>query len=70
MTSDWIGTLKGPNVCAQRFSRVSPLHQSLLLVLVRERENTLGTRREVVKQFTKELVGVTATHIDSEGRWY
>ena len=24
MASHWIGTFKGPNVCAQRFSRVSP----------------------------------------------
>ena len=28
-TSDWIGTFKGPNVCAQRFSHVSSLLQSL-----------------------------------------
>ena len=28
--SDWISTFKGPNVCAKRFSHVSPLHLTLV----------------------------------------
>ena len=33
--SDWMGMFKGPNVCSQRFSHISPLR----LTLVHEREN-------------------------------
>ena len=35
MASDWIGMFKGPNVCTQRFSCVSPLRH----MLVRKWEN-------------------------------
>ena len=34
--SDWIGMFKGSNVCAQRFSHISPLYLPLYLVLVHE----------------------------------
>ena len=43
MASDWIGTFKGPNVCAQRFSYIW-LCLYARLVLVCEREIPLGSR--------------------------
>ena len=53
--SDWIGALKGPNVCAQRFSCILPLH----LMLISDQENFwehyTGTRFEMETKGNSEI---------------
>ena len=39
LASHWIGVFKGPNMCAQMFSRVSLLRPPIHLMLVHERGN-------------------------------